>query len=134
MAYDAELAAKSVAELAATTDQTMTDDARTALVAVFAAWTAWRVDPQYPRKGTPRGQLMATLEARITAANRELRSLPPDVDLATVVKVAQPILGAAWPSAPEPAAAVATAVDRLRYASLIRPGLVRDAKAVRRWT
>jgi hypothetical protein len=44
-----------VAELAATTDQALTDDVRTALAAVFGAWSTWRTAPAYPRNGTPRG-------------------------------------------------------------------------------
>ena len=125
MAHDPVRAEASVRELAAVTDDQMIEGIRAGIAAVVAAWAA---DPAYARRDTntrERDALIALVAARLAA-------LPDDADLRAVVELATRLLNPWFPDSTPHERAVSEAVDRLRCAAIIWPGLVRDVRGIGR--
>jgi hypothetical protein len=123
--FDPELASASVRELAAITDEQLAADVQVALAHLLEAWATWRADPAFPKD-----QLNPDREALVDSVAVAICDLPDDdADLAALVKIATRLLNPAWGlrRGEQP---VAGAIERLRYAAIHRPGLVRDARAI----
>jgi hypothetical protein len=131
MGYDPIMAARSVAEFAAMTDDQMAADIRADLEAVLTAWAAWRSSNEYPRTG-PRATLARDREALMTKVTEAYRGLPAGVDLAVLVKVSTALLNPAWGLGPASERPVAEAVELLRRSAIHRPSLVRECRAIAR--
>jgi hypothetical protein len=130
--YDPELAARSVAELAAVTDAELVVEVRGCVEEVLMAWHAWRSDPGYPARGAPGRSASDNTGELVTTTAKLVEALPGDADLATLVAAVRPLLGAYIPPS-YGLAEIAAAVDRLREPAIIRPGLVREARAQARY-
>jgi hypothetical protein len=122
MTFDPDLAARSVAELAAVTDAELVIDVRAGIDEVLMAWQAWRSDPGYPARGTPGRSASDNTGELITTTVKLVEALPGDADLATLVAAIRPLLGAFIPPS-YGLTEIAAAVDRLREPAITRPGL-----------
>jgi hypothetical protein len=120
--YDPVLAARSVRELAAVTDEQLIDEVRAATTVVVN-----QVE-QLRRSGWPRDSVEEAADTAVKTAQAVLVDLPANASLSAVVAAVRPLLGQWWPDRPAEAAAVAAAVERLRHAALHRPAQVRDAR------
>jgi hypothetical protein len=119
MGYDPIRAEASMRELAAVTDEQLVAGVRRGIIAVVAAWLA---DPAHAGRDTStRGR-----DALVASVARVLAALPDEADLPTVVKLACQLLNPWWPDSTPHEKAVSEAVDKLRYAAIVWPGLVRD--------
>lgn len=130
---DPGLVARSTAELAAITPAQEAAEIRAALGAVLDAWAMWRADAAYPRRRpyreTPAGhKLAADRDGLIAGVRDAVDKLPADAPPPALVDVAGPVLNAWWPDSPAPAAAVAQAVERLRFLATHRRGWIEIAK------
>jgi hypothetical protein len=120
-----ELAAASVRELAAVTDEQLAADVQVALAHMLEAWATWRADP-----GFPKDQLNRDRGALVDSVAVAVCDLPDeDADLAALVKIAGRLVNPAW-GLWRGEESVAGAIERLRYAAIHRPGLVREARAM----
>ncbi|MGI5243060.1 hypothetical protein [Dactylosporangium sp. CA-139066] len=112
-------------ELAAVTDAELVDDIHAAAAAVFDALDAWRARPAWSNDG------VGTRLVQIVASTRTaLAALPDGAGVTATVNAVRPLLGAYWPGRPEPAAAAAAAVERLRAAALHRPPGIVQARSM----
>ena len=130
MTFEEAAAKRSVKALAATTDEELAADVRASVASVAAAWGIYRAVDDYPPRGTPARTSADGRGALIASVAADLAAMPADADLATVIALAQRVLGQTWPDRPAPAETVARVVDKLRYVAMVRPGQVRDARAV----
>jgi hypothetical protein len=128
--FDPELAAASVAELAAITDEQLAADVQVGLAHVLEAWATWRSDPMFPRAGHPRASLNRDRDVLVAKVAAQIEALPDNADLDTLVNVARRLLNPAWGLGSRGEQTVAEAVERLRQAAIHRPTLVKESRAI----
>ncbi len=119
------LAERSVRELAAVTDAHLCAEIRDAMAGVVAAVDAWLHSPG-PALGYSDNELVTgtgTMQLSAAAITGNDAGAPRALE-----KAARPVLSGYLGERSEPAQAVRDAIDRLRQAAKIRPGLVRDCR------
>ncbi len=130
MVFDEEAALAAVAALAQTTDEEMVADICAAVELLAKVWGAWRGGREYPLPRHPARRVADARGEAVVAALNGVRALTSRSDLTAAINTARPPLSQVWPERRPGERSVAVTVDRLRYQALIRPRLVRDARAI----
>jgi hypothetical protein len=129
--FDEEAAIRVVAELAATTDEAMVADISSAVETLATEWGAWRGGREYPLPSHPARPSADARGAAVVGALNGVRALTSRSDLAAAINAAGAPLSHVWPDRRPGERSVASAVDKLRYQAMIRPGFVSQARAIR---
>ncbi|MGX6607478.1 hypothetical protein ACWKSP_35935 [Micromonosporaceae bacterium Da 78-11] len=116
--YGEQLARRSVAELAATTDEELAADIRAAATALLAA-----VAERRARGGWPESAFEVRAHNAAVLAVRAVAELAPEAPLLVLTRAVAPALGEWWPASPAVERPLFETVERLRVAALHRPGV-----------